>query len=110
MLFAHGVRNPEWSLPFRTLRQDLANRINPAQVKLAFLEASTALVAEGPQNCHRPLFVPAGGHIRKDLSHPIAGFSEGNPEVRIDLLSVPGEMLEVRQALANGVASRLSEL
>jgi len=47
---------------------------------------------------------------RKDLSHPIAGFSEGNPEVRIDLLSVPGEMLEVRQALANGVASRLSEL
>ena len=76
LLFAHGARDPRWALPF----EDVAQRIRAADgsvpVALSYLEfmspglveAGESLVAQG---CTRvevvPLFLGAGGHVRKDL-------------------------------------------
>jgi sirohydrochlorin cobaltochelatase len=76
LMFAHGARDPRWAGPFEQLVGKL-RVARPAQpVRLAFLEfmapdiraAAADLVAEG---CTRidvlPLFLGAGGHVRKDL-------------------------------------------
>ena len=76
LLFAHGARDPRWALPF----EDVAQRIRAADasvpVALSYLEfMSPGLVEAGAQlaaqGCDRvevvPLFLGAGGHVRKDL-------------------------------------------
>ena len=76
LLFAHGARDARWAEPF----EQVASAVRAAQplrpVRLAFLEfmqpdlatAAAQLAAEG---CLRidvlPLFLGAGGHVRKDL-------------------------------------------
>ena len=76
LMFAHGARDARWALPF----EQVVTRVQAARpatpVRLAFLEfmapdirtAATELVLEG---CTRidvlPLFLGAGGHVRKDL-------------------------------------------
>ena len=76
LLFAHGARDARWAQPFEQVA-DAVRAARPAQaVRLAFLElmapdlrtAALELVGEG---CTRidvlPLFLGAGGHVRKDL-------------------------------------------
>ena len=76
LLFAHGARDARWSEPFERVAAAVRSA-RPAQpVRLAYLEfmapdirsAAAELAAEG---CTRvdvlPLFLGAGGHVRKDL-------------------------------------------
>jgi sirohydrochlorin cobaltochelatase len=94
LLFAHGARDPRWAQPFEQVA-DAVRTARPAQpVRLAFLElmvpdlrtAALELVGEG---CTRidvlPLFLGAGGHVRKDLpplldelrrNHPGTSFTQ----------------------------------
>ena len=76
LLFAHGARDPRWAEPFEQVAASV-RLARPAQpVKLAFLEfmtpdirsAAGELVANGcTQIDVLPLFLGAGGHVRKDL-------------------------------------------
>ena len=109
LLFAHGARDPRWALPF----QDVARRVGehePATtVQLAFLEfmtptlreAGEALVASG---CTRvdvvPLFLGAGGHVRKDLPALLAELSAAHPAVQWQLQRAIGEIDSVIEAMA----------
>ena len=76
LMFAHGARDARWAAPF----EQVAARVRaarPAQpVRLAFLEfmapdiraAAAELVGEGCSHVNvLPLFLGAGGHVRKDL-------------------------------------------
>lgn len=76
LLFAHGARDPRWAQPFEAVAAAVRRQRPGQPVRLAFLEfmapdirsAAAELAAAG---CERvdvlPLFLGAGGHVRKDL-------------------------------------------
>ena len=76
LLFAHGARDPAWARPFETIAARMREAAGGRPVALAYLElmeprldaAAHALAAQG---CTLitvvPLFLGAGGHVRRDL-------------------------------------------
>ena len=109
LLFAHGARDPQWARPFEAVAARCALAVGPQRVALAFLEfmtpdlvsAGTRLVAGG---CSRidvvPLFLGAGGHVRKDIPVLMARLQAEHPEVRFALRPAIGEADAVIHAMA----------
>lgn len=113
LLFAHGARDPRWALPF----EDVARRIRAAEpglpVALSYLEfmspglveAGAALAAQG---CERievlPLFLGAGGHVRKDLPALLDQLRQAHPGVQWLLRPAIGEDDSVIEAMARAAA------
>ena len=109
LLFAHGARDPRWALPF----EDIARRVRAADpavaVALSYLEfmapglveAGAALAAQG---CERvevlPLFLGAGGHVRKDLPMLLEQLRGAHPGVAWVLRPAIGEDDAVVEAMA----------
>lgn len=109
LLFAHGARDPRWALPF----EDVAQRIRAADasvpVALSYLEfMSPGLVEAGAQlaaqGCDRievvPLFLGAGGHVRKDLPALLEQLRQSHPQVSWLLRPAVGEDDVVIEAMA----------
>jgi sirohydrochlorin cobaltochelatase len=109
LLFAHGARDPRWALPF----EDVAARVRATDaslaVELSFLEfMSPGLVEAGhalaAQGCNQvevvPLFLGAGGHVRKDLPALLDTLREAHPQVRWLLRTAVGEDDTVIAAMA----------
>jgi len=76
LLFAHGARDPAWARPFEEVARRIAAQRPQMPLALAFLEfmhpgleeAAHGLVAEGCTRVHIvPMFLGAGGHVRKDI-------------------------------------------
>ncbi len=115
LLFAHGARDPRWALPFEDVARRIVAHEPGLPVQLAFLEfmspgiaaAGEALVAQG---CDRvevvPLFLGAGGHVRKDLPLLLDGLRSAHPGVQWQLRPAIGEVDSVVEAMA--VAARRS--
>jgi sirohydrochlorin cobaltochelatase len=112
LLFAHGARDPAWALPFQSAARRLAARAQAegTHVRLAFLEFMTPdILAAGEdlwaQGCRSvsvvPLFLGAGGHVRKDLPNLLQTLSERHPEVTWRLCPAVGETEALIQALAD---------
>ena len=110
ILFAHGARDPHWALPFEAV----AGRIRAARpevpVRLAFLEfmspglpdAAAQLVALGCQSLQvLPMFLGAGGHVRKDLPVLLDNIRLAHPGVQVALANAIGEIESVTQAMAD---------
>ena len=110
ILFAHGARDARWAAPFEAV----ATRVRAARpdvlVRLAFLEfmspdlagAGTELVAAGCAHITiLPMFLGAGGHVRKDLPLLLEGLRRRWPEAGFDLLTAIGEVDSVMQAMAD---------
>ena len=115
LLFAHGARDPAWARPFEQVASELRGLRPRARVALAFLEfmaptfaeAGDALVAEGCTAVEVvPLFLGAGGHVRKDVPALFAALQARHPGVRFTLHPAAGEAPAVVSALA-GVAAAL---
>jgi sirohydrochlorin cobaltochelatase len=116
LLFAHGARDPEWARPFEQVAHELRLLRPGATVQLAFLEfmapqlqgACDALVAAG---CERidvvPLFLGAGGHVRKDVPALYEALQARHPDVAFTLHPAVGEMPAVISAMAGAAASLL---
>jgi len=116
LLFAHGARDPNWALPF----EDVAARVRAAHpgvpVMLAFLEfmepdvrsAGRRLAGQG---CTRvdvlPLFLGAGGHVRKDLPELLAELAGAHPRVSWQLHPAVGELDPVIAAMARAAGALL---
>ena len=76
LMFAHGARDPQWAQPFEQVVAAVRAARPTQSVRLAFLEfmapdlrtAALELALEGCTQVHvLPLFLGAGGHVRKDL-------------------------------------------
>lgn len=101
LLFAHGARDPNWAIPFN----DVAARARAARpglpVALAFLEfmspdiveAGAGLAAQGCTHVSVvPLFLGAGGHVRRDLPQLLDTLRQQHPDVAWTLTSAVGEL------------------
>lgn len=117
LLFAHGARDPNWARPFEAAADRLRERLAigaDTQVRLAFLEfmsptlreAGTALAQAGCQQVTVvPLFLGAGGHVRKDLPLLMSELAEQYPHVQWRLSRAVGETDLLIQALADSAWS-----
>ncbi|SHN31814.1 sirohydrochlorin chelatase [Rhizobacter sp. OV335] len=117
LLFAHGARDPNWAAPF----DDVAARVRLAHpgvpVALAFLEfmapdLRTAGRQLAMQGCTHvdvlPLFLGAGGHVRKDLPELLAELAAAHPTVRWQLHPAIGELDTVIAAMADAAGQLLA--
>jgi sirohydrochlorin cobaltochelatase len=116
LLFAHGARDPNWALPFEAVVRIVRAKRPGLPVELAFLEfmqptlaeAGARLVAAGSTKVSVvPLFLGAGGHVRKDLPALLAELNQTHPSVTWSLQPAIGEIDSVVQAMAEA-ALRLS--
>jgi sirohydrochlorin cobaltochelatase len=109
LLFAHGARDPRWAAPF----EDVARRITAARpevaVALGFLEfmapdlrgAGQVLIDAGCEQVDVvPLFLGAGGHVRKDVPALLAELTAAHPRVAFTLRPAIGEAAVVIEAMA----------
>lgn len=109
LLFAHGARDPGWAAPFDAVARRCREAGPQRPVALAFLEfmapdlvaAGAALVAAGCDAVDVvPLFLGAGGHVRKDIPRLLARLESGHPAVRWMLHPSVGEADVVIAAMA----------
>ena len=118
LLFAHGARDPRWAEPF----DDVARRVRrydpTLTVQLAFLEFMTPSLREAgttlaDAGCTRidvvPLFLGAGGHVRKDLPALLAELSAVHPGVQWQLQGAIGERDSVIDAMARAAMKSAPE-
>ena len=114
LLFAHGARDPNWAVPF----DDVARRVRLAQptwpVEMAFLEfmspdlrsAGTRLAQAGCGHVDVvPLFLGAGGHVRKDLPLLLDELRTLFPATQWKLRRAIGEIDSVIEAMAQAAVS-----
>jgi sirohydrochlorin cobaltochelatase len=109
LLFAHGARDSRWALPFEDVAERVRTRAPGVPVELAFLEFMTpGLVEAGHRlagaGCERievvPLFLGAGGHVRKDIPALLAELEAVHPQVHWMLRPAIGELDSVIEAMA----------
>ena len=113
ILFAHGARDPAWSRPFEAVAERLRTLQPEAAVRLAYLEfmsptlieAGQELVQSGAEEVRIvPMFLGAGGHVRRDLPRLLEALQQQHPRVNWSLQGAIGEAQSVIEALAREAA------
>ena len=113
ILFAHGARDPRWALPFLAVAEQVRALRPDTEVRLAFLELMPPdLPSVGDELAQRgcvritvvPLFLGAGGHVRRDLPALVAALAERHAHVDFRLADAVGEDPGVVSALAAAAA------
>ncbi|HEV7914948.1 MAG TPA: CbiX/SirB N-terminal domain-containing protein [Albitalea sp.] len=109
LLFAHGARDSRWALPFEDIVDRVRLRAPQVPVVLGFLEFMTPGFAEAGHSlaaagCDRvdvvPLFLGAGGHVRKDIPELLLELEAAHPQVHWELRPAIGEVDSVVEAMA----------
>jgi sirohydrochlorin cobaltochelatase len=109
LLFAHGARDPNWAVPFHEVVRKIEKQRPGLPVVLAFLEFMTPDIATAgaslaAQGCTQvdvvPLFLGAGGHVRKDLPELLGRLRTAYPQVEWALQPAVGEVECVISAMA----------
>lgn len=110
VLLAHGARDPQWRAPFDAVATAVRERAPALEVRLAFLEfmspdLQSALAALADGGCTRidvvPLFLGAGGHVRRDVPRLVQAARTAHATLRIDLHPAVGELPSVVAAMAD---------
>ena len=109
ILFAHGARDPRWAAPFDAVAAEVRARHDTLALRVAYLEhlppglgeAAADLVAAG---CTRvdvlPMFLGAGGHVRRDLPRLLDELRALHPGVVFESHRAIGEVPAVTTAMA----------
>jgi sirohydrochlorin cobaltochelatase len=121
LLFAHGARDPRWALPFEAVAERLRARVaqqSPTpQVALSYLEFMQPGLVEAGSGLARagcrsvdvvPLFLGAGGHVRKDLPLLLDELRGLHPDVAWTLRPAIGESPDVVDAMAAAACAWLA--
>ena len=116
LLFAHGARDARWALPFEDVVRRVALQSPHTPVALAYLEflepnlveAAHRLVEAGATDVSVvPLFLGAGGHVRKDLPQLLDQLRARYARVAWHLHPAVGETDRVVQAMADAALALL---
>ena len=116
LLFAHGARDPRWAQPFEAVAERVRAARPDTPVGLAYLEFMTPGLAQAGADlvalgCRRievmPLFLGAGGHVRKDLPVLMDALRSAHPGVHFSLNPAVGELDSVVQAMAAAALATL---
>ncbi len=116
LLFAHGARDPRWALPFEAVAQHLKAGAAALEVRLSFLEFMSPSLIEGGEQlalagCTQvtvaPLFLGAGGHVRKDLPVLMTQLQSAHPSIHWSLMPAIGEIGSVKTAMAEAVLTEV---
>ena len=116
ILFAHGARDPNWAAPFEAVARRVHVLRPEVAVRLAFLEFMTPNLAQAgaelaalgcAQIAVVPLFLGAGGHVRKDLPLLLEALRERHDSTRFTLHPAIGEVDAVVDAMALASAAAL---
>lgn len=119
LLFAHGARDPAWAGPFEAVAARLREAAPHVPVRLAFLEFMAPTIEEAGAQlaaaaCTQvsivPLFLGAGGHVRKDLPRLIEGLAAAHPHVAWRLCPAVGEAEAVIAAMADVALVQAQEI
>ncbi|WP_280150384.1 CbiX/SirB N-terminal domain-containing protein [Piscinibacter sp. XHJ-5] len=119
LLFAHGARDSRWALPFEDIAERIRARAPNLPVELAFLEFMRPDLLEGGRRlaaaqCERvdvvPLFLGAGGHVRKDIPELLIQLESAHPAVHWELRPAIGEVDSVVEAMAMAALAWLQPL
>jgi sirohydrochlorin cobaltochelatase len=114
LLFAHGARDPRWADPFEAVARQVRALRPSVQVELAFLEFMPPTLPEAARmlaerGCQRvnivPLFLGAGGHVRKDIPALLDELRREHSSVQWTLQPAIGEAESVITAMARTAAS-----
>jgi sirohydrochlorin cobaltochelatase len=118
LLFAHGARDPRWAAPFEAVAARVRDHDASLEVRLAYLELMAPTIAEAGgelamAGCDRvdivPLFLGAGGHVRKDLPALVHDLEDAYPLVQWRLHPAVGELEPVIAAMADTAAKLATE-
>ena len=118
LLFAHGARDARWAEPFQAVAERVRAADASLQVRLAFLELMTPTLLEAGRDlalagCDRveivPLFLGAGGHVRKDLPELQRDLEAAYPLVQWRVRQAIGELEPVIAAMADAAAKMAME-
>ena len=116
ILFAHGARDARWATPFEAVAARVRAARPGAMVSLAYLEfmsptlheAGAALAAAGCRSVVvLPMFLGAGGHVRRDLPRLLEDLRAAHPDTRYSLHEAIGELDAVVTAMAAAAAALL---
>jgi sirohydrochlorin cobaltochelatase len=116
ILFAHGARDPRWAAPFEAVAGRVRAARPAAAVRLAYLEfmaptlpeAGAALAAAGCRSVQvLPMFLGAGGHVRRDLPLLMDALRAAHPTVVFTLHAAVGELDAVADAMAAAAVNTL---
>ena len=110
ILFAHGARDPRWAAPFEAVAARVRAQQPGAAVRLAYLEFMTPTLLEAgaelaAAGCREvavlPMFLGAGGHVRKDLPLLMEQMRATHRGVAFTLHAAVGEIDSVVAAMAD---------
>jgi sirohydrochlorin cobaltochelatase len=117
ILFAHGARDPVWAEPFEKMAQLIKAAQPELPVVLSYLEFMTPSLQEAghqllKKGCTKivvvPLFLGAGGHVRKDLPQLMQELKSQSPQVNWLLQPAIGLSDEVIQAMAHAALKQVA--
>ena len=110
LMFAHGARDPRWAEPFEQVVAAVRAARPKLPLRLAFLEfmapdiraAAAELALDGCTSIDvLPLFLGAGGHVRKDLPPLLDELRAQHRGVSFKLHPAVGEAPALVAAIAN---------
>ncbi|RZS57996.1 sirohydrochlorin chelatase [Sphaerotilus mobilis] len=109
LLFAHGARDPAWARPFEAIAAQMRAAAPDHAVELAFLElmqpglkdAVTTMRSRGCDDITVvPLFLGAGGHVKRDLPALLDELRVTHPGLALRTTPAIGETEVVTRAIA----------
>ena len=109
VFFAHGSRDPRWSLPIAAVADVLQQQCPDALSTCAYLELTepdlpTACQHLIHQGCTAitllPMFLGTGRHARHDLPVLVEALRQQHPAVSFEVATAVGEDARVTQLLA----------
>ncbi len=118
VLFAHGARDPAWARPFEAIAGFMRERDATTPVVLAYLElmqprladAVAGLVEQGARRVRVvPVFLGAGGHVRRDLPELLAAIRAAHPGLHLDATPAIGESAAITRAIAQAAWTLVAE-
>jgi sirohydrochlorin cobaltochelatase len=109
LLMAHGARDPAWAAPFEAVAAAVRASDADLHVAIGYLEFMSPTIQQAGRElaaagCERvdlvPLFLGAGGHVRKDVPLVVQALAAAFPAITWSLRPAIGEVDSVVAAMA----------